>query len=312
MEIASYGKPKNYSTKASELDRLHLNPCVIQEKVDGSQISFQLNPEGQLLVRSKGKMLDLTTPEHCFGTAIQHLIKVQSKLRQGIVYRGECVRACRHNHATYGRAPKGFIVLFDAYDTQGEFWYSHMSLEQLATELGIDVTQNFGSLKAHEVFTEERFRQIYDNHESILGGKIEGVVIKNYAEKDADGKTLMAKWVADEFREVEGKPKRPKQQHDPAPDGFAELAAKYRTEARWRKGIQHLRDAGQLTNTPKDIGPLIKEIQRDIQEEEGTTIAAELEALGADPETTARLSADLYKASVNGFAQFYQNYLRNE
>lgn len=310
-EISGYGKPKNYSTKASELSRLHTSPCEIQEKLDGSQMSWALDEEGNLLARSKGKMLSLTTPEHCFGGALVHLQKNIDKLRKGIVYRGECIRSQRHNHLTYGRAPKGNLVLFDAYDVHGDFWYSHASLTQLANDLGIDVTQSFGRLKANEVFTTEKFRNIYENNESILGGKIEGVVIKNYQEKDNDGKTLMAKWVADEFREVEGKPKRSAQEREAAPEGFIELAERYRTEARWRKGIQHLSEAGLLTNTPKDIGLLVKEIQRDIHDEEGQTILTEVAALGASDDQTAVMVKDLYKHSVDGFAQFYKKYLND-
>ena len=40
-----------------------------------------------------------------------------------------------------------------------------------------------------------------------------------------------------------------------------------RTEARWSKAIQHLRESGELTNSPRDIGGLIKEIQRDTLDE---------------------------------------------
>ena len=36
--------------------------------------------------------------------------------------------------------------------------------------------------------------------------------------------------------------------------------------------MQHLSESGQLTNTPKDIGMLIKEIERDLIEEEEQNI----------------------------------------
>jgi hypothetical protein len=42
----------------------------------------------------------------------------------------------------------------------------------------------------------------------------------------------------------------------------------YKTEARWQKAVQHLRESGELLGEPKDIGALIKEVQRDIVEEE--------------------------------------------
>jgi hypothetical protein len=42
------------------------------------------------------------------------------------------------------------------------------------------------------------------------------------------------------------------------------LIQAHRTPARWNKAVQHLREEGKLTQTPKDIGPLIKEVQRDV------------------------------------------------
>lgn len=37
--------------------------------------------------------------------------------------------------------------------------------------------------------------------------------------------------------------------------------------ARWNKAVQHLKERGEFTESPKDIGPLIKEVQHDIAEE---------------------------------------------
>ena len=45
------------------------------------------------------------------------------------------------------------------------------------------------------------------------------------------------------------------------------LTDRYRTQARWHKAVQHLREAGTLTDSPKDIGPLILEIPADVLKE---------------------------------------------
>ena len=50
------------------------------------------------------------------------------------------------------------------------------------------------------------------------------------------------------------------------------LGETYRTPARWNKAIQHMAERGDLTNSPKDIGPLIHETQTDI----GTECQAEI------------------------------------
>lgn len=40
------------------------------------------------------------------------------------------------------------------------------------------------------------------------------------------------------------------------------------TEARWDKAVQRLRERDEFTNSPKDIGPLLKEVSTDILDEE--------------------------------------------
>lgn len=45
------------------------------------------------------------------------------------------------------------------------------------------------------------------------------------------------------------------------------LAKVYGTQARWLKAAQHLRDAGTLDNSPRDIGNLLKEVVQDVSKE---------------------------------------------
>ena len=44
------------------------------------------------------------------------------------------------------------------------------------------------------------------------------------------------------------------------------------TEARWQKAVNHMKEDGRLTNSPKDIGTLFKEVHLDIIEEETDNI----------------------------------------
>ena len=53
----------------------------------------------------------------------------------------------------------------------------------------------------------------------------------------------------------------------PSVDILTLLGQDYCTEARWQKAVQHLRDDGELENSPRDIGRLIKEIPNDIKKE---------------------------------------------
>ena len=103
--------------------------------------------------------------------------------------------------------------------------------------------------------------------QSILGGpKIEGVVIKNYADIGRDGKVVMGKFVSAVFKEVHNKDW--KDRNPEKGDVLDQICTALTTKARWSKAVQHLREAGTLANEPKDIGPLIKEVARDTLEEE--------------------------------------------
>jgi hypothetical protein len=98
--------------------------------------------------------------------------------------------------------------------------------------------------------------------ESALGGPIEGVVIKNYNKYNAEKKLLLGKHVSEAFKETNDK--NWKAQKVGQRDIVEQLIEVYCTDARWQKAVQHLRDEGRLENAPKDIGPLIKEIQNDV------------------------------------------------
>ncbi len=76
--------------------------------------------------------------------------------------------------------------------------------------------------------------------------------------------------------------------------------AQYKSEARWNKAVQHLRDNGELTGTPKDIGPLIKEVRQDIIAEEKENIKETLWGISQN---------DFLATATNGLPQFYKEQL---
>ncbi len=103
------------------------------------------------------------------------------------------------------------------------------------------------------------------NEPSYLGGKKEGVVIKNYNMFTSEKKIAIAKFVSPEFKEVHekewGKSNPGKK------DILEDITLRYRNENRWSKSVQHLRDDDVLSETPQDIGKLIKEVGDDIEKE---------------------------------------------
>lgn len=268
MSLPAYPSPKNLGDKHI-LDLLR-GPVVVQEKVDGSQLSFGRDIEGRLQIRSRGGPVAWDTQDKLFGPACGSISSIQERLPPGFVFRGECVTRPRHNVLQYGRVPRGFVALFDVTNSVGAY-ADPEGLAAIAAELGFDVVPTFhvGDL-ADLAVLEEWLRR-----ESFLGGcKIEGVVIKNYALAHVT-EHFAGKVVSAAFKEKRGEG-RP---DTAAAESPATLAEVYRTEARWRKAVQHLRETGELTDTPADIGKLVREVQTDIEKEHGAEIREALYAL---------------------------------
>jgi len=80
----------------------------------------------------------------------------------------------------------------------------------------------------------------------------------------------MGKFVSEAFKEkhkVDWKEGNPGQN-----DIVTKIVNGFRTGARWEKAIQHLREAGKLEGSPRDIGALIKESRNDLESECGEEI----------------------------------------
>lgn len=76
--------------------------------------------------------------------------------------------------------------------------------------------------------------------------------------------------------------------------------SQYKSEARWNKAIQHLRENGELAGTPADIGRLIKEVRFDITLEEKENIKEELWKIYKD---------DFLRNAVFGLPEWYKKKL---
>ena len=144
--------------------------------------------------------------------------------------------------------------------------YDHMSYTEKDTEarrLGLEVVPYL----YEGVLDVEQFGKLLET-ESMLGGpKIEGVVLKPIKPYFVDlfggePKPLMLKFVSEAFKEIhkgDWKSRNGSQR-----DRINIVMAKFGTEQRWEKAVQHMRDDGLLTNSPKDIGSLIREVQTDV------------------------------------------------
>jgi hypothetical protein len=256
--LSSY--PSVYALGHRAIQEILTGPVVVEEKIDGSQFSMGRTLDGELVCRSKGQHIFVEKPEGMFAQAVD--AAKQLPLTPGWTYRCEYLRVPKHNTLVYGRIPKNHLIVFDVM-TGLETYLSPFEKRNEADRIGLDCVPCFhvGSPASINEVAE------YLNRESCLGGcKIEGVVIKNYNLFTVDKKIAVAKFVSAEFKEkhgVEWKKSNPGRS-----DVIGGIVAALKTEARYRKGVQHLQERNELTQSLKDIGPLIAEVGKDVQKEE--------------------------------------------
>lgn len=260
MTIPSYGKVHAFGHRYNQSV---LNGSVqVTEKIDGSQISFGI-VNGKLCMRSHNQQIDLDAPNDMFKVAVQSIREREHLLRPGLVYRGEFLAKPKHNTLAYERTPDGNIIIFDVEEAQYVYIDSYPHLVYEADNIDLETVP---LLYQGQLSTLDECMQLL-KASPILGGKmIEGIVIKNYAIATEMGTLCSAKVVNADFKEKNGA--NWKKENPNSMDVIQTLAARYRTEARWEKAVQHLKEDGLLQDAPQDIGPLLKLINQDILDEE--------------------------------------------
>lgn len=289
--------PKIFTVGTTYITDLFKEPVEVTEKVDGSQFSFG-KVDGQVYARSKGAALVLEAPQEMFKLAVERVLNMN--LPEGLVFYCEYLRKERHNILTYSRVPKNNLTLFGVMEAKTQKFLEG-SIEHYAEVLDIDPVP---VLHRGMVENVDQLKEIMDR-ESYLGGpKIEGVVVKNYSRPFLLGgqpiPLMSGKLVREDFKEVL---KSTWAKENTSQGNWEEYCKAFRTEARWQKSLQHLGEAGKLTNTLKDIGPCIKEIRNDIEAEEKENIKEKLWSL---------FGQDLLRKSTAGFPEWFKERLANE
>ena len=268
--------PKVYAIGHAAMKDLLLDDVIVEEKIDGSQFSFGMIDVGdgqglRLRCRSKGAELHLDAPEAMFIKAVQTAKKLAPTLTPGWTYRCEYLAKPKHNTLAYERTPQDYLIVFDVNTGHEQYMALH-DKQREADRIGLECVQAWTIVGG--VKEAQQLRNLLSFMSALGSQKIEGVVVKNYARFGPDGKALMGKYVSEAFKEVHGndwKERNPK-----SGDIIQRLIDKYRTPARWAKAVQHLKEAGKLEQSPKDIGALIAEAQRDLIAECEEEIKAEL------------------------------------
>lgn len=253
--------PSIFAMGHRALANLFDGDLLIEEKIDGSQLSFG-RFDGDLKARSKGKELIIDNPEKMFARGVE--VAAGLALHDGWTYRGEYLEKPKHNALAYSRTPDSHVIIFDINDGEESYLpYDEKVAE--AKRLGLEVVPRIEVEPTLEGIVAALARQ------SILGGQlIEGVVVKNYSQYGQDKKVLMGKYVSEAFKEVHKGSWR--EQNPTRTDIITGIIAKYRTPARFDKAVIHLAESGVLQYDPRDIGNLMKAVGEDVLKECETEI----------------------------------------
>lgn len=262
-QIPSY--PKVHALGHAQIPDLLDGFILVQEKYDGSQLSWGWDEKGRLNVRSKGKP-QLPDTDKMFDGAVDYLLGMESDdlfLRMGVWFRGEWFTKPKHNTLAYPRVPRHGLMLYDAEltDRPSTFQAEKGVMETYGELLNLEVAQVHWVGSGRDL-TLDMLKEFAEK-DSSLGGPQEGVVIKNYGQFKRDGKVQMGKYVREEFKETHKKDWRSRKT-----DVLEKLTEELNTERRWEKAVEYLRDQGELLGEVADIGPLMRRVKFDVTDEE--------------------------------------------
>ncbi len=272
--------PKIYALGKVEIQDIFKTEVEVTEKIDGSQFTFGLDETGNLVFRSKGKEMFFEAHEKMFNKAVEYLIAyentIKTALTSGMYVCAEYLQKPKHNVVAYERVPHNNLIVFGVREA-GNYWTAYDEIDMLATTLGletvpllykgtIDMTRVDKENGGYSYVGYDFLKRILETRISILGGEfgIEGIVAKNYEQrtKFGDPTICCGKYVRESFKE------RHQKEWKTGGDTVREFIESFRTEARWQKAVNHLREKVELENDPRDIGKLMKEINIDIEKEE--------------------------------------------
>ena len=288
--------PKVWNLGHPQISELFEDEVLVEEKIDGSQFSFGIFGE-ELKCKSKSKELIMDAPEKMFEKAVETVKEIAPLLKCGYTYRAEYLQKPKHNVLAYDSVPTKHLMIFDI-NMGLEQYLDYEDKVKEALSLGLDVVPTFGKIK---ISNPEDVAELLERESCLGGQKIEGLVFKNYQRFGRDGKALLGKYVSEKFREKHKKDW--KDQNPTNKDIIAMLGQSYRTNARWDKAVMHLRERGDITETPKDIGLLIKELQHDLDKEIFDEVAEKL----------AQHAMPIIKRIVSrGFPEWYKQKLMGQ
>ncbi len=289
--------PKIFTVGTIYIQDIFKDEVEITEKIDGSQFVFG-KIDGELYMRSKGRQIFPEAVDKMFQSAVDYVMSIENDIVDNIIYYCEYLKKPKHNVLAYNRIPKNHLIVFASSDPAGQFIARHDNLECLAAIIGLETVPLV--YKGMIEKPEDVFKLI--ERESVLGGvQMEGIVMKNYNRPFLLGgqpiPVMAGKYVSEKYKEVH---KRDWGSEKTAKGKYQVFMDSFRTEERWMKAVQHLQDRGELENSPRDIGKLIREIPNDITAEEKENIKEFL---------WREFGKEILRRSIAGFPEWYKKRL---
>lgn len=261
--------PKIFAVGTLYTKDLFKDEVEITEKIDGSQFVFG-KTNGAFYMRSKGREIFPESVDAMFETACDYVMSIQDLIPDNTIYYCEYLQKLKHNTLKYGRVPENNLILYGVSDGRDTFISEYDKLKEYAEEIDIEVVPLIFKGKIDD---PTKLLELLER-KSVLGeADIEGIVVKNYKQIILVGgqpmPMTMGKFVSEKFKEVHQKNWG---RENTGKGKWVTFVESYRTEARWEKAVQHLKEKGELEGEPRDIGKLIKEVTVDIIEEEKENI----------------------------------------
>lgn len=195
--IRPYGIQHFHSLSRREQVNLLSDMVYIEEKFDGYSCYFKLDENGELEVATKGRQNVHLDPRN-FTSIMPILQDRVSWMVPGLEYYCELVNQHKMVDHEYETLPHCGLILWDVWDEKEQEWLVGADKIIEANNLGIDCSAYASVEVLPEAFEDADNWGILTtlaHGPSILGGKREGVIIKNY-ERTRKGFPLVAKVVA--------------------------------------------------------------------------------------------------------------------
>ncbi len=292
--------PKIFALGTNYIKDIFNHPVEVSEKLDASQLVVgKIN--GQLHMRSKGATLYLDNPNKMFMEGISYFSANEHLLPDNMVFYMEYFQKPKHNVLAYDKIPKNHCALFGVRDLTDKFYDN---IEEWADKLNID---HVPIIYRGKIESPEQIYELIERKSYLGGADVEGVVVKNYHNPFLLGGqpigVMAGKYVSEAFKEVHRSNWNKENKSKGRWEAFMD---EFKTEARWEKAVQYMRDCNELENDPKDIGKLLKRIHQDIEEEEKEYIKEFLfQHFGKDLKRNSTIGfPEWYKKKLLGYSEF--------